>query len=123
MRKFIVNLLALVVIVVTVILENQFAVYDKKYVTLSLTAVYFIYWAIEFVFDFIKFKQTYPQRYKLFLAELINKNFLSMDIIKANEKKYKKKFRHYIFKEAWVYYVKITLATGVALALIILMCV
>ena len=123
MRKFITNVCFIVGIVISAVLENRFAQYDKNYVTLALSAAYFLYWAAEFIYAFVMFRKTYPERYKLFVVETINKKKLSKEIIEAEEKKYKKKFKRSLFKERAIYYLEIALALGGAIALIVAMCI
>ncbi len=119
MRKFIVTVSFIIAIIVSAVLENQFANYEKNIVTLVLSAVFFFYWAGEFIYSFVLFHKTFPERYKLFVAETVNKKRLSLDIIKAEEKYYKKKFKRTLFKEKFVYYCQIALSLGAGIALIV----
>ena len=121
MRKFIVSCAGLLAITTAVILEYYFADYKKNYVTMALTAAFFIYWGIEFVLVFVNSKKTYPERFKLFAAEIVNKNHLSMDIINANKKLYMKKFKRSIFKERLTYFLEIFFSFGAGVALIVAM--
>ena len=65
------------------------------------------------------FYKTFPERYKLFVAETVNKKKLSLDIINAEEKYYKRKFKRTLLKDKFVYYIQIALALGAAIALIV----
>ncbi len=119
MRKLFVSAGFIIAVVISAVLENKFANYEKNIVTLALTAVYFLYWTGEFIYSLVMFYKTFPERYKLFVAETVNKKKLSLDIINAEEKYYKRKFRQTLIKEKFIYYVEIALALGAAIALIV----
>lgn len=110
MRKFIVTCAAIVAIVAAAVLEYYFATYEKSYATMALTAAFFIYWGVEFVLSYLQSKKTYPERFKLFAAEIINKNHLSMEIIEVNKKQYMKKFKRSIFKERVTFFLEMIFA-------------
>lgn len=119
MRKLFVSAGFIIAVVISAVLENKFANYEKNIVTLALTAIYFLYWTGEFIYSLVMFHKTFPERYKLFVAETVNKKKLSLDIINAEEKYYKRKFRQTLIKEKFIYYVEIALALGAAIALIV----
>lgn len=119
MRKIFVSAGFIIAVVISAVLENKFADYEKNIVTLALTAVYFLYWTGEFIYSLVMFNKTLAERYKLFVAETVNKKKLSLDIINAEEKYYKRKFKRTLYKEKFVYYVQIALALGAGIALIV----
>lgn len=121
MRKFIVTCVAVLAITTAVILEYYLADYRKNYVTMALTAAFFIYWGVEFVLAFVESKKTYPERFKLFAAEIVNKKHISIDVVNTNKKLYMKKFKRSIFQERLTYFLEMFFAFGAGLALIVAM--
>lgn len=118
MRKFIITCCLLVAILIAVFLEYYLSPW-KNYFTISLTAVFFIYWAVEFILDFISFKRSYPKMFQYFAVEKVNKLDISLEEIDKNKKKYFAEFKRSIFKERLTFILKILFCIGVALTLIV----
>lgn len=118
MRKFIVTCSLLVAIIVAMLVEYYCSPW-KSYFTMAFTAVFFIYWGVEFVLDFVASKKEYPKRFEYFAAELVNKKDISLELIEQNRKKYFAQFKRSIFKERIVYILKFLISFAAALALII----
>ncbi len=119
MRKFIITCCLLAAILVVALVEYYCIDWQKSYLLMSFTAVFFLYWAIEFVLDYVAAKKDYEERFKYYAAELVNKNNLTMEDIEKNRKKYFAKFKRSIANERWWQIGKICLCFGIAIAIIV----
>lgn len=122
MRKFIVTCSFLALILTAVLVEYYCSPW-KSYFTMALTAAFFIYWGVEFVLDYVASKKGYEARFQYFAAEKVNKLNIPLEIIENNRKKYFKQFKRSIIAERFTYFMKIFLAFGAAVALIVAMCI
>ena len=73
MRKFIVTCSLLVALTIAILVEYFCSTWPKSYFTMALTAIFFIYWGVEFVLDYVESKKSYPDRFTYYSAELVNK--------------------------------------------------
>lgn len=121
MRKFIITCCLLATILVVALVEYYCIDWEKSYLLMAFTALFFLYWAIEFVLDYVASKKDYEERFKYYAAELVNKNNISMEEIEKNKKKYFAKFKRSIMNETWWQIGKICLCFGIFIALIVAM--
>ncbi len=121
MRKFIITCCLLATILVVALVEYYCIDWEKSYLLMAFTALFFLYWAIEFVLDYVASKKDYEERFKYYAAELVNKNNISMEEIEKNKKKYFAKFKRSIMNERWWQIGKICLCFGIFIALIVAM--
>lgn len=121
MRKFIVTCSLILAIVIAVLVEYYCSPW-KSYFTMSLTAVFFIYWGVEFVLDYVAYKKEWPAKFEYFAAEKVNKYDIPLEQIEQNRKKYFAQFKRSILGERLGYIAKFLVSFGAALALIIGMC-
>lgn len=122
MRKFIVTCSLLCALVVSVLVEYFCSTWPKNYFTMALVAVFFLYWGVEFVLDYVESKKKYADRFSYFSAEYVNKHDIPLEEIEKNHKLYFKKFKRSIAKEIIVHYAKFLVSFSLAIAIIVAMC-
>ncbi len=123
MRKFIVTCSLLVALTIAVLVEYFCSTWPKSYFTMALTAIFFIYWGVEFVLDYVESKKSYPDRFTYYSAELVNKKDMPLSEIEANHKMYYKKFKRSIAQEILFHYFKFVTSFAIAIAIVIAMCI
>lgn len=89
---------------------------------MALTAVFFLYWGVEFILDYVESKKDYPDRFAFFSAEYVNKYDISLEEIEKKKKIYFKKFKRSIFKEVALHYGKFLTCFSIVIAIIVAMC-
>lgn len=119
MRKFIVTCSLLAIILTVGLVEYYCISWEKSYLLISFVAVFFAYWGVEFVLDYVQSKADYEDRFQYFAAEQVNKYNISMEEIQKNKKKYFSKFKRSIMRERWWQYGKIALCFGIFIALVV----
>lgn len=122
MRKFIVTCSLLGALLVALLVEYFCSTWLKNYFTMAFTAIFFLYWGVEFVLDYIESKKGYPARFEYFSAEYVNKHDISLEEIEKNHKYYFKKFKRSIAKEIIIDYAKFLVSFSLAIAIVVAMC-
>lgn len=122
MRKFIVTSSLLGALLVSVLVEYFCSTWPKNYFTMALTAIFFLYWGVEFVLDYVESKKDYPDRFAYFSAEYVNKHDISLEEIEKSHKRYFKKFKRSISKEILIHYGKFLVCFSLTIAIIVAMC-
>lgn len=122
MRKFIVTSSLLGALLVSVLVEYFCSTWPKNYFTMALTAIFFLYWGVEFVLDYVESKKDYPNRFAYFSAEYVNKHDIPLEEIEKDHKHYFKKFKHSISKEILIHYGKFLVCFSLTIAIIVAMC-
>lgn len=122
MRKFIVTCSLLGALLVSVLVEFFCSAWQKNYFTMAITAVFFLYWGIEFVLDYIESKKDYPAKFEYFSAEYVNKHNIPLEEIEKNRKYYYKKFKKSITKDILIHYTKFLVCFSLTVAIVIAMC-
>lgn len=122
MRKFIVTCSLLGALLVSVLVEYFCSTWPKNYFTMAFVAVFFLYWGVEFVLDYVESKKDYPSRFEYYSAEYVNKHDIELAEIEKNHKFYFKKFKKSIWKEIAISYAKFLTSFSLAIAIIVAMC-
>lgn len=97
-RKVSVSAALILAVIISAIVEAT--LYTKHYATLVFSALFFLYWTVEFVLSYVEFRQTYPERYKVYKAKIINENNLTLEMIENDNKKYYKRFKSTMIKDS-----------------------
>ncbi len=123
MRKFYVTCGFLIAILVAALIEYYCSSWPKIYFTMAFVSLFFLYWGIEFVLDYVQATKEYEERYQLYVAEKINKSGIDAEQIRKNRKKYYAAFKRSIFAERFWQVAKFLLCFGATIAIIVAMIV
>ena len=97
-RKIGISAVFALAIIISLIVERS--VVTKHYFTMVFASLFFLYWCIEFVLEYVEFRKAYQKKYKYYKAKLINENNLSKELIEKENKKYYKRFKGSMLKES-----------------------
>ncbi len=122
MRKFLVTCSLVVAAMIAAIIEYYCSPW-KSYFTMSIVAIFFLYWGVEFVLDYANAVKGYPERYQVYLAQQVNKLNLPLETFQQNNKKYYAKFKRSIFKERMYQIFKFLFCFGAGIGIVVAMAI
>ncbi len=114
MRKIIITGVLGLGLLLSVLLEG--GLNSKNYFTLSFSLVLSLYWCFEFVLNYVDFRLTYDDGYKIFKAELVNR--LNLKIDEIDDKIYYKKFKRTMLNKSVFELFKPLVLLGLSVAII-----
>lgn len=116
-RRYIITLMLGIGLVIAVILEKNLE--SKHYATLSFALLISVYWVVETIIMYVEFRKTYPENYKLYIAQIVNQKDISAEQVKLENKKYYKQFKRTMIKDSWIGISYICVAIGLTIAFIV----
>ena len=120
MRKW---LISLVLAVLVITFGGLTRVWDGfVYFLLVSLALLFGYWIVELVLSYIfEYKKNTEERYKLYVAKVVNSTNYTSEDIEKGEAIFKKRFQKSLLREKAIEWLKIAFCVGVLIVSITLM--
>lgn len=118
-RRYCITALLVLGLIISAVLEKDLI--TKHYVTLSFALAIALYWFVETIIMYVAFRKTYPEEYKLYIAQTVNNKNISADEILADNKRYYKKFKRTMLKDSFINFSYILITIGLMVAFIVAM--
>lgn len=119
MKKFLITLLAVILIIVCGALKNVWAGF--VYFALVFSCLISLYWAVILIINYInRFHKQIEKEFNLYIAQKINKSNLTLEDVEKNRKAYLKKFSRSKWKEKSIEIAKIAFCLGLFIGCLIL---
>lgn len=119
MKKFLITLLAVILIIVCGALKNVWAGF--VYFALVFSCLISLYWAVILIINYInRFHKQIEKEFNLYIAQKINKSNLTLEDVEKNRKAYLKKFSRSKWKEKSIEIAKTAFCLGLFIGCLIL---
>lgn len=118
-RRYCITALLVLGLIISAVLEKDLVI--KHYATLSFALMISFYWFIETIIMYVIFRKSYPEEYKLYIAQTVNNKDISANEIIADNKKYYKRFKRTMLKDSFINFSYILVTVGLMIAFIVAM--
>ena len=120
-RRLIISASLVLLVIIGSIIDAHTG-FKTGYFAIGAATALAAYWIYEFLLDLICYSMDYDNEFKLYIAEKVNKTRLTYEDIKAKEKYYFKEFKRSRLKGRLYRFMKLALAMGVFIFLVVCLC-